>query len=66
MKLEILLILVHCEWGPFEPVTGCSKTCGDGFQFFERQKTKEEDFGGTCHGNPFKKQKCNQEPCPGK
>ena len=60
-----LSILVQCEWGPFEPVPGCTKPCGGGFQFFERNKTKEERFGGTCNGSPFKKEKCNEEPCPG-
>ena len=60
------MILVNCEWDPFEPVAGCSQTCGGGFQFFERKKIKEEQFGGNCDGSQFKKQICNEEPCPGK
>ena len=62
--LFFYFILVQCEWGPFEPIAVCSKTCGSGFQIFERNKTKEERFGGTCDGSPVKKQKCNEEPCP--
>ena len=62
--MQLLFISVQCKWGTFEPVTECSyETCdGAGFQFFEREKTKEERFGGACYGGAWKKEKC---PCAG-
>ena len=60
-----LLTLVHCEWGPFEPVTGCSKSCGGGFQQFIRYKTVSERNGGSCPGSNLKQEPCNTQNCPG-
>ena len=40
-------------------------TCGGGVAIKYREKIIEEDYGGTCEGEPSMEETCNSEACPG-
>ena len=40
--------------------------CGDGTRTKTRQKTVEEENGGTCTGDPTEIEHCKDKECPGR
>merc|ERR1719451_51049 len=56
----------NCQWGEWELVGECSKTCGGGVQKQKRDKLVFEKNGGACSdASPDQMQSvdCNTEPC---
>ena len=56
---------IDCIWGPFQPASQCSETCGAGVQSFTRVKIQESKYGGSdCEGYPTELRSCIEKPCP--
>jgi len=57
-----------CQWGEWELVGECSKTCGGGVQKQKRDKLVFEKNGGACSDaspDQMESVDCNTEPCVG-
>merc|ERR1712038_1888767 len=56
---------VDCLWSDWTKSGGCTKTCGGGFQYFERTMlVKSQNGGKSCTGGPLKRENCNDHNCP--
>eukprot|EP00929_Paragymnodinium_shiwhaense_P059964 TRINITY_DN29990_c0_g1_i1.p1 TRINITY_DN29990_c0_g1~~TRINITY_DN29990_c0_g1_i1.p1 ORF type:complete len:930 (-),score=176.35 TRINITY_DN29990_c0_g1_i1:60-2849(-) len=54
-----------CEWGPWEPWTACTRSCGGGQRERLRLTAVEALFGGdACVGSGQLTEACATEPCP--
>ena len=59
-----VMVAIHCVWNDW--VQGeCSKTCGTGTRTNHRTKLVDEEFGGTCSGQPSEIEECFITECPG-
>uniref|UniRef100_A0A8C6WWM1 ADAM metallopeptidase with thrombospondin type 1 motif 20 n=1 Tax=Neogobius melanostomus TaxID=47308 RepID=A0A8C6WWM1_9GOBI len=54
------------EWGPWEPYSACSRSCGGGTRSTMRECNNPEPRNGGkfCVGRRMKFRSCNTEPCP--
>jgi hypothetical protein len=58
---------VNCNWGNWNPMSQCSKTCGGGQQSRTRIKLNEASNGGmSCQGGMTENKACNAQGCPAK
>merc|ERR1712079_104572 len=58
---------VDCLWSDWTKSGGCTKTCGGGFQYFERTMlVKAQNGGKSCTGGPLKRENCNDHNCLGR
>merc|ERR1712062_340302 len=56
---------VDCLWSDWTKSGGCTKTCGGGFQYFERTMlVKSQNGGKSCTGSSLKRENCNDHNCP--
>ena len=61
-----VLSATDCQWGEWELVGECSKTCGGGVQKQKRDKLVFEKNGGACSDaspDQMESVDCNTEPC---
>lgn len=58
--------VVDGDWGPWGPWGECSRTCGGGIQFSNREcdSPVPQNGGRFCLGERVKYQSCNTEECP--
>ena len=61
---EIFFLAIHCMWGEWE-LGECSEECGDGQRTDTRVKLVEEQYRGTCSGQPSRIETCKIKECPG-
>ncbi|CAH8513479.1 unnamed protein product [Heterobilharzia americana] len=56
---------LHGNWGEWGPWSACSRSCGGGVQFSEREcNNPEPQHGGDfCHGTRTRMRSCGTEPC---
>merc|ERR1712038_29880 len=55
---------VDCLWSDWTKSGGCTKSCGGGFQYFERTMlVKAQNGGKSCTGGPLKRENCNDHNC---
>ncbi|KAM3926910.1 A disintegrin and metalloproteinase with thrombospondin motifs 20 [Leptodactylus fuscus] len=57
---------VDGEWGPWEPYSSCSRSCGGGIKTSARYCSQPEpkDGGKYCVGRRMKFRSCNTDSCP--
>ncbi|XP_075065170.1 A disintegrin and metalloproteinase with thrombospondin motifs 20 [Mixophyes fleayi] len=57
---------VDGEWGPWEPYSSCSRSCGGGIKTSARNCNKPEPKNGGkyCVGRRMKFRSCNTDSCP--
>ncbi|XP_063528717.1 A disintegrin and metalloproteinase with thrombospondin motifs 20 isoform X6 [Pongo pygmaeus] len=57
---------VNGEWGPWEPYSSCSRTCGGGIESATRHCNRPEprNGGNYCVGRRMKFRSCNTDSCP--
>lgn len=62
----VLQAVVDGDWGPWGPWGECSRTCGGGIQFSNREcdNPVPQNGGRFCLGERVKYQSCNTEECP--
>ena len=61
-----MLSATDCQWGEWQLIGQCSKTCGGGVQTQKRDKLVFEKNGGSCSvATPDQTESvaCNAEPC---
>ena len=65
MSFLISYIAADCKWGSFGPWSGCTKTCGGGFQTRTRTvETPAANGGSDCVGDASETRACSTGACP--
>ena len=62
---NIVLYIVDCKWLEWSAWSDCTKTCGGGTQFREREKIPAEHGGRDCVGENREDRTCNNQICLG-
>ena len=67
LQFQTFLHIVNGQWGEWNTVGECSKTCGDGWQQWRRKcdAPAPKGNGNHCTGNDNNETICNIKKCPG-